>query len=97
MCVAHTAAFAQCQALAAGLQLLLAFVIRLACSQTLRSLLVRTGHAAVACNIFLGMGIELGGRRTHHRRLAVAVCGITVAVVIMCPGRVCQQQSCSST
>lgn len=99
VCVAHAAVFAQGQAFAAGLQLLLAVFIRLASSQTLRSLLVRAGHATVALNIFLGMGINLGRRSSSWFAVAVAVRRIIVAVgMVLRPRGGRQQQSgCRST
>lgn len=45
MRVAHAAVFTQSQTLACGLQLLLAVVIRFACGQALRGLLMGFGHA----------------------------------------------------
>lgn len=97
VCVAHAAVFAQCQAFAAGLQLLLAVFIRLASSQTLRSLLVRAGHATVALNIFLGMGINLGRRSSGWFAVAVRRIIVAVGMVLRPRGGRQQQSGCRST
>ena len=91
MAVAHAAVFAQCQTFAAGLQLLLAGIKRLACSKALRGLRMGLGHATVAFNIFQSVGIQLLGRlglclrSSGFRRCVVCV------TVVMRPCRVGQQ------
>ena len=57
--VTHTAVLAECQPLAGGLQLLLAFVVGRAALQALGRLLVCVCHAAVALDVFLGVCVQL--------------------------------------
>lgn len=61
MAVTHATVFTQCQALAAGLQLFLAFLIAFACGQTLRCLFMGASHGAVAFNVFTLVLIQLVG------------------------------------
>lgn len=79
MAVTHATVFTQCQPLAAGLQLLLAFLIAFACGQTLRCLFMGACHGAVAFNVFTLVLIQLVGgsvccrlERTRWRIAAVA-------------------------
>jgi hypothetical protein len=76
--MAHATVFTQCQALAGGLQLLLAGVVLSALRQTLRSLLMGTGHTAVALNVFLGMGIKFHVARSGRVRGVGCMVGMLV-------------------
>jgi hypothetical protein len=62
MGMAHAAELAQCQALAIGLQLLLALLMATALRQALRGGLMGLGHGTVALHVGACMGIQWGRR-----------------------------------
>ena len=87
--MAHAAVLAQCQALAAGLQLLLAVFVLVALFQTLCGLLVGARHTAVAFDVFQRVLVQLAG----CRRCVVMGVRILGMVVVMGKSRCAQRQS----